>query len=62
MTFWGAAMRVALGTRLRTGDLCTQNGVWRVIKVASSTTPVLKGQPMPAHGGRSVVWELVQAY
>jgi hypothetical protein len=55
-------MRVALGTRLRTGDVCTQTGVWRVIKVDASGTPVLKGQAMPAHAGRSVVWELVQAY
>ncbi|MEV6636269.1 hypothetical protein AB0M54_36505 [Actinoplanes sp. NPDC051470] len=55
-------MRVALGTRLRTGDVCTQSGVWRVIKVTTSSTPMQKGQAMPAHAGRSVVWELVQAY
>ncbi|MFG1606827.1 hypothetical protein [Actinoplanes sp. NPDC049265] len=55
-------MRVALGTRLRTGDVCTQSGVWRVLKVDRSSTPMQKGQAMPDLAGRSVVWELVQAY
>jgi hypothetical protein len=55
-------MRVALGTRLRTGDVCPQTGIWRVLKVAASSTPVLQGKPMPPYGGRSVMWELIQAF
>ena len=55
-------MRVALGTRLRTGDVCIQTGIWRVPRVAASDTPVVNGSAMPPYDGHSVVWELVQAF
>jgi hypothetical protein len=55
-------MRVALGTRLRTGDVCTQTGIWRALRVAGSHTPAVRGQTMPGYDGASVIWELVQAY
>jgi hypothetical protein len=54
-------MRVALGTRLRTGEACTQTGIWRVLHVAASSTSVIKGQAMPSYAGHSVIWELVDA-
>jgi hypothetical protein len=55
-------VRVSLGIRLRTGDVCPQSGIWRVVTEAASDTPIHQGQAMPDHGGRSVIWELVQAF
>jgi hypothetical protein len=55
-------MRVALGTRLQTGDVCTQTGIWRVPKVHASQTPVVQGHVMPAHQGVTVIWELMKAF
>jgi hypothetical protein len=49
-------MRVALGTRLRTGEACTQTGIWRVLHVAASSTSVINGQAMPSYAGHSVIW------
>jgi hypothetical protein len=57
----GGTMRVALGTRLRTGEACTQTGIWRVLHVAASSTSVINGQAMPSYAGHSVIWELVDA-
>jgi hypothetical protein len=59
---YGGAMRVALGTRLRTGDVCVQTGIWRALRVATSHTPVVQGQPMPTLDGHSVIWELIRAF
>jgi hypothetical protein len=53
---------VALGTRLRTGDVCIQTGIWRVPRVAAFNTPVVSGNAMPAYHGQSVIWELIQAF
>jgi hypothetical protein len=33
-----------------------------VLRAAASYTPVMKGNVMPAYDGRSVIWELVQAF
>ena len=32
-------MPVAIGTKVRTGDICPITGIWRVPKVPASDTP-----------------------
>ena len=52
-------MPVAIGTKVRTGDICPVTGIWRVPKVSASEAPVVKGKVMPTYSGHDVVWILV---
>jgi len=53
-------LRVALGTRLQTGDACVQTGRWRALHPSAAVVRLTRGDRMPACDGRVVVWELIQ--
>ncbi len=53
-------VKVPLGTTARTGEICPESGVWKVLGTPSTTAPIAKGNRMPPYGGRAVVWQLVQ--
>jgi hypothetical protein len=53
-------MRVIAGTRLVTGDICNQSGLWSALQNRAVRT-VRTGDPMPRLNGRAVVWELIRA-
>ena len=49
-----------VGTRVHTGNICPESGVWKVDGNPTTTAPIAKGNRMPPYGGRSVVWILIQ--
>ncbi len=51
--------KVAIGTRVRTGEVCPESGVWRSDDYPSTTAPIAKGNRMPPHNGQAVYWVLV---
>lgn len=53
-------MKKPLGTTARTGEICPESGVWKVMGTPSTTAPIAKGNRMPPYGDRAVTWELVR--
>ncbi|WP_186775179.1 hypothetical protein [Allorhodopirellula solitaria] len=52
--------RSPLGTRVQTGSVCPESGVWKVVGTPSTTAPIARGNRMPPYGGKAVYWELIQ--
>lgn len=52
--------RYPVGTRVSTGNICPESGVWKVEGYPTTTAPIAKGNRMPPYGGRAVVWILIQ--
>jgi len=52
--------RAKLGTRARTGEICPESGVWKVVGTPTTTAPIAKGNRMPPYGNAAVVWELIR--
>ena len=50
--------KVAIGTRVRTGESCPESGVWKVVGTPSTTAPIAKHNRMPPYNGAAVTWEL----
>jgi len=51
--------KTPIGTRVRTGEVCPESGVWRSDDYPSTTAPIAKGNRMPPHNGQAVYWVLV---
>lgn len=49
-----------IGTTARTGALCPESGVWKVVGEPSTTAPIANGDRMPPYRGVAVTWKLVQ--
>lgn len=52
--------KVPLGTKAKTGEKCPESGVWRSGDTPSTTAPIARGNTMPPHNGKAVVWGLIQ--
>jgi hypothetical protein len=52
--------RKPIGTRVKTGEICPESGVWRAEANPSTTAPIAKGDRMPPYRGQAVVWVLIQ--
>ena len=52
--------RAPLGTTARTGQICPESGVWKVVGFPTTTAPIAKGNKMPPYQGKAVTWELIQ--
>lgn len=50
----------AVGTIVRTGSICPESGVWKVVGTPSTTAPIAKGNRMPPYDGKAVDWRLIQ--
>lgn len=55
-----ASRKVPIGTTARTGEVCPESGVWKVIGSPSTTAPIAKGNRMPPYAGKAVTWQLTQ--
>ena len=51
-------MRKPIGTIAKTGQLCPESGVWKVMGNPSTTAPIAKGNRMPPYSGKAVSWKL----
>ena len=51
--------RSSLGTKVRTGGICPESGVWKAGQF-STTAPIAKGNRMPPYRRQAVNWILVQ--
>jgi hypothetical protein len=51
-------MAAPLGTRVRTGEVCPESGVWTAEDFPPTTAPIAKGNRMPPHNGKAVWWRL----
>lgn len=49
-----------IGTTVRTGEICPESGVWKVLGTPTTTAPIAKGNRMPPYGGVAVTWMLTQ--
>ncbi len=52
--------RAPLGTTARTGQICPESGVWKVVGTPTTTAPIAKGNKMPPYNGKAVTWKLIQ--
>lgn len=50
--------RMPLGTKAKTGEICPESGVWRVVGPDSTTAPIAKSNRMPPYKNQAVTWEL----
>ncbi|NLC71791.1 MAG: hypothetical protein GX751_10590 [Desulfuromonadaceae bacterium] len=51
--------KVALGTVVKTGDICPESGTWETDKGTSKQKKIKKGAKMPPQNFMAVNWELV---
>lgn len=49
-----------IGKTARTGELCPESGVWKVVSTPTTTAPIAKGNKMPPYDGKAVTWKLIQ--
>jgi hypothetical protein len=49
-----------LGTTAKTGEVCPESGVWKVVGTPSTTAPIAKHNRMPPYAGSAVTWKLIQ--
>jgi hypothetical protein len=47
------------GRTAKTGELCPESGVWKVLGTPSTTAPIAKGNRMPPYDGKAVTWQLI---
>jgi len=52
--------RAPIGTRVGTGNICPESGIWKVDGYPSTTAPIAKGNVMPPYAGNRVIWILIQ--
>ena len=51
--------KVPLGTKVSTGKICPESGVWRA-ECYSETAPIARGNRMPPYARKAVNWILQQ--
>lgn len=54
-----ATTKKPIGTRARTGAVCPESGVWKVVGPVSTTAPIAEGNRMPPYKNQAVTWQLV---
>ena len=54
------AARAPIGTTTKTGEICPESGVWKVVGNPTTTAPIAKGNRMPPYSGKAVTWKLIQ--
>ena len=52
--------KAPIGTTAKTGAICPESGVWKVVGSPSTTAPIAKGNRMPPYDGRAVMWKLIE--
>lgn len=52
-------MKKPIGTTARTGEVCPESGVWKVVGTPTTTAPIAKGNRMLPYGGIAVSWQLI---
>lgn len=52
--------RKAIGTKAKTGEICPESGIWKVIETPTSAVPIAKGNIIPPYQGKVTTWELIQ--
>jgi hypothetical protein len=52
--------KAPIGTRVGTGSICPESGVWKADADPSTTAPIAKGNRMPPYLGRAVWWILIR--
>ena len=60
VTTMASKPKTPIGTRVGTGNICPESGVWRTETYPSTTAPISKGNRMPPYLGRAVWWILIQ--
>jgi hypothetical protein len=48
-----------VGTTARTGEKCTESGIWKAHGNLSTTAPMAKGKRMPLYDWKVVTWMLI---
>lgn len=51
---------MAVGRTAKTGEICPESGVWKVVGYPTTTAPIAKGNRMPPYANKAVVWQLIQ--
>lgn len=58
--FSSTNVRNPIGTTARTGEICPESGVWKVMGTPSTTAPIAKGNRVPPYALQAVTWVLIQ--
>ena len=51
---------LSIGTTARTGQICPESGIWKVVGEPTTTAPIAKGNKMPPYKNKAVTWKLIQ--
>ena len=51
--------RAPIGTTARTGAVCPESGVWKVVGTPTTTAPIAKGNRMSPYVNAAVTWILI---
>lgn len=49
-----------IGTKVKTGEICPESGIWKVLGTPTTTAPIAKGNKIPPYNNQAVTWELIQ--
>jgi len=52
--------KAPIGTTAKTGEICPESGVWKVVGTPTTTAPIAKGNRMPPYADKAVTWQLIQ--
>lgn len=55
-----ALKKAPIGTKVQTGSICPESGVWKVEGWPTTTAPIARNNRMPPYSGKAVVWVLIQ--
>ncbi len=53
-------MTKPIGIIAKTGNICPESGVWKVVGSPTTTAPIAKGNRFPPYRGNAVSWKLIQ--
>jgi len=48
-----------IGPTGRTGEICPESGVWKVMGSPSTTAPISEGNKFPPYANKGVTWKLI---
>ena len=52
--------RTHIVTTPKTGQICPESGIWKVLGTPSTTAPIAKNNRFPPYRGKAVTWKLIQ--
>ena len=55
-----SSLKKPFGTKVRSGELCPESGIWRSVTTPSKSTSIAQGRTMPQYRARNIHWKLIR--